>query len=158
MNATADDDSQVIVVGAGPVGMLPAYQLDRLGVACLIVDNRLQKAWSPKMDLTNCRNMEILRCLGLAEDLRAQQGAVSADANFDSIFVTSLESGGHLLGSWVSFICEHHSKALPLMLRKLQCSGCHPYSSIGILSSLSIMAASLLNQVKDVLRSFSRNG
>ncbi|KAJ5746824.1 hypothetical protein N7520_012006 [Penicillium odoratum] len=96
----ANDDLPVIIVGAGPVGMLLAYQLDRLGIRCLIADKNLQTTQWPKMDLTNCRSMEILRVLGLADDYRAQPGAVGADANFDSIFITSLESCGHLVGSW----------------------------------------------------------
>ncbi|KAL2807903.1 FAD binding domain-containing protein [Aspergillus granulosus] len=52
------------------------------------------------MDLTNCRSMEIFRVLGLADDYRAQANAVSADANFDSIFVTSMASEGRLLADW----------------------------------------------------------
>jgi len=45
--------------------------------------------------------MEILRVLGLADDYRAQHNSVCPDANFDSIFVTSLAPSGRLLGSWV---------------------------------------------------------
>ncbi|KAL2796952.1 FAD binding domain-containing protein [Aspergillus keveii] len=52
------------------------------------------------MDLTNCRSMEILRMLGLAADYRAQANAVSAEANFDSVFVTSLAPEGRLLADW----------------------------------------------------------
>ncbi|KAJ5175577.1 uncharacterized protein N7482_001454 [Penicillium canariense] len=99
-DGAADYDAPVIIVGAGPVGMLLAYQLDRLGIGCLIADKNLQTTQWPKMDLTNCRSMEILRFLGLADDYRAQHGAVSVDAHFDSIFITSLKSGGHLVGSW----------------------------------------------------------
>ncbi|KAJ5710575.1 hypothetical protein N7488_004731 [Penicillium malachiteum] len=52
------------------------------------------------MDLTNCRIVEILRVLGLADDYRAQADAVSSDANFNSVFVTTLSSEGHLLADW----------------------------------------------------------
>lgn len=95
-------DAHVLIVGAGPVGMLLAYQLDRLDISCLIVERNLKTTKWPKMDLTNCRSMEILRVLGLADSYRSQSGSVSADANFDSIFITSLASKGCLLDSWVS--------------------------------------------------------
>ncbi|KAL2831603.1 FAD binding domain-containing protein [Aspergillus pseudoustus] len=52
------------------------------------------------MDLTNCRSMELLRVLGLADDYRAQANAVGADANFDSVFVTSMGPQGRLLADW----------------------------------------------------------
>jgi FAD-dependent monooxygenase len=94
-------DTDVLIVGAGPVGMLLAYQLDRLGISCLLAERNLETTKWPKMDLTNCRSMEILRMLGLADDYRAQVDAVGADANFDSIFVTSLSPAGRLLADWV---------------------------------------------------------
>jgi FAD-dependent monooxygenase len=94
-------DTDVLIVGAGPVGMLLAYQLDRLGIPCLLAERNLETTKWPKMDLTNCRSMEILRMLGLADDYRAQANAVRADANFDSVFVTSLSPEGRLLADWV---------------------------------------------------------
>lgn len=102
MNQTAQYETEVLIVGAGPVGMLLAYQLDRLGIPTTIAEKNLETTKWPKMDLTNCRSMELLRVLGLADEYRAQAEAVSIDANFDSIFVTSLAPAGRLLGSWVS--------------------------------------------------------
>ncbi|KAJ5929220.1 hypothetical protein N7454_007068 [Penicillium verhagenii] len=93
-------DTDVLIVGAGPVGMLLAYQLDRLGISCVIAERNLGTTKWPKMDLTNCRSMEMLRVLGLANDYRAQAKAVSSDANFDSVFITSLLSEGTLLSDW----------------------------------------------------------
>ncbi|KAI3008885.1 hypothetical protein CBS147346_2320 [Aspergillus niger] len=93
-------DMDVFIVGAGPVGMLLAYQLDRLGISCFIAERNLETTKWPKMDLTNCRSMEMLRMLGLADDYRAQAKAVTSKANFDSIFVTSLSSEGRLLADW----------------------------------------------------------
>ncbi|CEJ62861.1 hypothetical protein PMG11_11346 [Penicillium brasilianum] len=100
MHQPAQYDTDVLIVGAGPVGMLLAYQLDRLGIACLIAERNIKTTKWPKMDLTNCRSMEILRVLGLADDYRAQGNAVGLDANFDSIFITSLSSEGRLLANW----------------------------------------------------------
>ncbi|KAJ5100578.1 hypothetical protein N7456_006630 [Penicillium angulare] len=100
MRHRAQYDTDVLIVGAGPVGMLLAYQLDRLGISCIIAERNLETTKWPKMDLTNCRSMEILRVLGLADDYRAQAEAVSPDANFNSIFVTGLSSEGRLLADW----------------------------------------------------------
>ncbi|KAJ5263382.1 hypothetical protein N7478_010987 [Penicillium angulare] len=93
-------DIDVLIIGAGPVGMLLAYQLDRLGISCIIAERNLETTKWPKMDLTNCRSMEILRVLGLADEYRAQAEAVSSDANFNSVFVTSLSGEGRLLADW----------------------------------------------------------
>lgn len=35
-------DAEVLVVGAGPVGLLTAYRLQSLGISCLILDKRLE--------------------------------------------------------------------------------------------------------------------
>lgn len=101
MQTSSQFDTNVTIVGAGPVGMLLAYQLDRLGVECLLAEQNLHTTRWPKMDLTNSRIMEIFRVLALADDYRAQPSAVSPDANFNSIFTTSLQAGGHLLATWV---------------------------------------------------------
>lgn len=93
----------ITIVGAGPVGMLLAYQLDRLNVPCLLAEQSLHTTKWPKMDLTNCRVMEMLRVLGLADEYRALEGSVGPDDDFDSLFVTKATGNGKLLGAWVSF-------------------------------------------------------
>lgn len=96
------DNIPVIIVGAGPIGMLLAFQLDRLNVPCLIAEQNLETTRWPKMDLTNCRSMELLRYLGLADDFRAQPGSVPQDVRFESQFVTQINSKGRLLSTWVN--------------------------------------------------------
>ena len=91
----------VIVVGAGPVGMLLAYQLHRLNVPCLLAERTLDTTKWPKMDLTNCRSMELLRVLGLADEYRNLEGSVDPGVDFNSLFVTRAMGGGKLLGAWV---------------------------------------------------------
>jgi FAD-dependent monooxygenase len=95
------EDAPVIIAGAGPIGMILAYQLDRLKVPCLIAEQNLETTKWPKMDLTNARSMELLRYLGLANDYRAQAGAVPRTERFDSQFVTQINSKGKLLSTWV---------------------------------------------------------
>lgn len=103
-----EEETPIIIVGAGPVGMLLAYQLDRLGVPCLIAEQNLETTKWPKMDLTNCRSMEILRYLGLADDYRAQPGAVPRSERFDTQFVTQINPKGRLLNAWVCTSTKIH--------------------------------------------------
>lgn len=84
-----------------PVGMLLAYQLDRLNVPCLLAERSLDTTKWPKMDLTNCRSMELLRVLGLADEYRNLEGSVDPGVDFNSLFVTRAMGRGKLLGAWV---------------------------------------------------------
>ena len=97
------EEVPITIVGAGPVGMLLAYQLDRLNVPCLLAEQSLHTTKWPKMDLTNCRVMEMLRVLGLADEYRALEGSVGPDDDFDSLFVTKATGDGKVLGAWVGF-------------------------------------------------------
>lgn len=62
----------VLVVGGGPVGLLTAWQLARSNVRCMLAERNTSITRWPKMDVTNCRSMELLKSLGLADLLREQ--------------------------------------------------------------------------------------
>ncbi|PYH42624.1 FAD/NAD(P)-binding domain-containing protein [Aspergillus saccharolyticus JOP 1030-1] len=96
-----DYESPITIVGAGPVGMLLAYRLNQLNIPFFIADKNTETTKWPKMDLTNCRSMEILRVLGLADDYRAQEGSVPISTDFDTQFVTRIiGQESKLLGKW----------------------------------------------------------
>jgi FAD-dependent monooxygenase len=60
----------VLIAGGGPVGLLLATVLSHHGVRSVLLErNEVTTKW-PKMDLTNARSMEMLRRLGLSEDMR----------------------------------------------------------------------------------------
>lgn len=63
-------DVPVLVVGGGPAGMIAALQLSKNGVPCLLVERNLDTTKWPKMDITNCRSMELLKRLGVDQGLR----------------------------------------------------------------------------------------
>ena len=64
-------ETQVIIVGAGPVGLTLAIDLGRRGIACVLVEQKAAPQFLPKMERCNARTMEIFRRLGLADRIRA---------------------------------------------------------------------------------------
>ena len=61
----------VIVAGAGPVGLTLAIDLGRRGVRCLIMERHPTTAPRPKMDRSNARTMEFYRRIGIVDRVRA---------------------------------------------------------------------------------------
>ncbi|MCP8467628.1 FAD-dependent monooxygenase [Pseudomonas sp. ZM23] len=72
-------DIPVLISGAGPVGMTLALNLSRLGVRSVLLNDRRETTSHPKLDVVNCRSMEIFRQLGLAERIRAAGNPVDAN-------------------------------------------------------------------------------
>src|SRR5579863_3431832 len=68
MNRVAD--TQVLIVGAGPVGLTLALDLGRRGVHCTLIERNTSTIQLPKMERCNARTMEIYRRLGIAERVR----------------------------------------------------------------------------------------
>src|ERR1700754_1116601 len=64
-------DTQVIVVGAGPVGLTLAIDLGRRGIRCTLIERKEAPEFLPKMERCNARTMEIFRRMGLAGKIRA---------------------------------------------------------------------------------------
>ncbi|GGD54488.1 FAD-dependent monooxygenase [Croceicoccus pelagius] len=83
----------VLIVGAGPVGMVLALTLARHDVPSIVVERNLNTTRHPKMDLTNGRSMEIFRSLGIVDELRAV--GVPSDQPLDIVWATS--PVGHVL-------------------------------------------------------------
>jgi 2-polyprenyl-6-methoxyphenol hydroxylase-like FAD-dependent oxidoreductase len=63
--------TQVLVVGAGPVGLTLAIDLAQRGVAVMLVEKNATSIQLPKMERCNARTMEIFRRLGIAGAVRA---------------------------------------------------------------------------------------
>src|SRR5919204_5669031 len=63
--------TEVIIVGAGPVGLTLAIDLGRRGVACALIEKKAAPEFLPKMERCNARTMEIFRRMGLADQIRA---------------------------------------------------------------------------------------
>jgi 2-polyprenyl-6-methoxyphenol hydroxylase-like FAD-dependent oxidoreductase len=77
-------DTQVLVVGAGPVGLFMAAELNRHGVSCRIVDKNDGPTHDTRAAAVQARTLEILECLGLADEF-IQAGSIShAKATYTS--------------------------------------------------------------------------
>ncbi len=63
-------ETPVLIVGGGPIGLTLALFLSNLGIRSVVVNERTQTTTHPKLDVVNCRSMEIFRHLGLAEQIR----------------------------------------------------------------------------------------
>jgi 2-polyprenyl-6-methoxyphenol hydroxylase-like FAD-dependent oxidoreductase len=81
-------DTDVLIVGAGPVGLTLALDLGRRGVRCTLIERKETPQRLPKMERCNARSMEIFRRMGLAGRIRA--AGLPADVPMDVFIVTSL--------------------------------------------------------------------
>jgi len=64
-------DTEVIVVGAGPVGLTLAIDLGRRGIKCILIEKKEAPQFLPKMERCNARTMELYRRIGLADNIRS---------------------------------------------------------------------------------------
>jgi 2-polyprenyl-6-methoxyphenol hydroxylase-like FAD-dependent oxidoreductase len=68
---TTERDCDVLIVGAGPVGLSLAIELGQRGVRCRVVEVHDRVGYSPRAKTTNVRTREHLRRWGIADALRA---------------------------------------------------------------------------------------
>jgi 2-polyprenyl-6-methoxyphenol hydroxylase-like FAD-dependent oxidoreductase len=81
-------NTQVIIVGAGPVGLTLAIDLGRRGVRCVLLEQKEAPQFFPKMERCNARTMEIYRRLGIAQKIR--DAGFPREVPMDVFIVTSL--------------------------------------------------------------------
>ena len=82
------DQTSVLIIGAGPVGLTLSLVLTHFGIDCVIVERNQTTTQHPKMDITNGRSMELFRRLGIADQINA--AGVPGDICLDVAWVTSL--------------------------------------------------------------------
>src|SRR3954471_11310497 len=81
-------DTDVLIVGAGPVGLTLAVDLGMKGIKCTLIEQKEAPQFLPKMERCNARTMEIYRRMGLAEKIRA--AGLPAHCPMDVFIVLSL--------------------------------------------------------------------
>ena len=80
--------TQVIIVGAGPVGLTLALDLGRRGVRCVLIEQKPEPQFLPKMERCNARTMEMYRRVGVADKIRA--AGLSSDTPMDVFIIRSM--------------------------------------------------------------------
>jgi len=83
-------ETQVLIVGAGPVGLTLALDLGRRGVRCTLIERSKTSIQLPKMERCNARTMEIYRRLGIAEEVR--DAGLPRNAPMDVFLALSMAS------------------------------------------------------------------
>jgi 2-polyprenyl-6-methoxyphenol hydroxylase-like FAD-dependent oxidoreductase len=92
-------ETEVLIVGGGPVGLTARALLERWGVRTLLVERYGELSPFPRSRLVNVRSMEIFRGLGLADRIRARAFAPEygrvrfRDTLFDHDFATAAMVG-----------------------------------------------------------------
>ena len=82
------EETQVIIIGAGPVGLTLALDLGRRGVRCVLVEQKPEPQFLPKMERCNARTMEMYRRIGMAGEIRA--AGLTADSPMDVYVILSM--------------------------------------------------------------------
>jgi 2-polyprenyl-6-methoxyphenol hydroxylase-like FAD-dependent oxidoreductase len=78
----------VLVVGAGPVGLLTAIELGRRGTRVQLIEKSTEPRKLPKMERCNARTMEFFRRLGIADRVRG--ASKFTDIPMDIFITTSV--------------------------------------------------------------------
>ncbi|MEX3939944.1 FAD-dependent monooxygenase [Paraburkholderia sp. EG287B] len=106
----------VLIVGGGPVGMTLALSLSRQGIASVVLNDRTGTTRHPKLDVVNCRSMEIFRQLGLADKVRAAGNPLNA--NQYAAYAASAS------GPWYGVLRDRHLFYLPVAQARKQIETC----------------------------------
>ncbi len=88
MNAKQDCD--VVIIGAGPCGLVLAIELGRRGISTIVLEEKTSPTRFPAANATQARTMEHYRRLGFAHQLRAQ--GLPADYPTDISYFTRFTS------------------------------------------------------------------
>ncbi|GMH01517.1 hypothetical protein Nepgr_003356 [Nepenthes gracilis] len=145
----------VLIVGAGPVGLVLSILLTKLGVSCVVLEKNSIFPLHPQAHFINNRSMEVFHKLdGLAEEIQRSQPPVELWRKF--IYCTSLS--GSVLGSVdhiqpqdlervVSPVSVAHFsqyKLTRLLLQKLESFGFHIWTCQGLEVDRSVRKGKIL--------------
>ncbi len=83
------EETDVVIIGAGPVGLALAIEFGRLGIGCIVIEQNDRVGYSPRAKTTNVRTREHLRRWGIADNLRAAS-SLPADYPSNVVFATRM--------------------------------------------------------------------
>ena len=81
-------ETDVLIAGAGPVGLALAADLGRRGVSCIVVERHDGVIYHPKATAQNARTMEFFRRWGIADTVK--RAGVPPDFPHTVLYLTSL--------------------------------------------------------------------
>ena len=84
-----DGQTDVLIIGAGPVGLAASIELGRRGIRCAVVERNDRVGYSPHAKTTNVRTREHLRRWGIADTLR-QASPIAPDRPSTVVFATRM--------------------------------------------------------------------
>ena len=73
--------TKVLIIGAGPTGLLLASQLSRFGIDYIIIDQKTTITDKSKALAVQARTMEVYQQMGIAEEA-VEQGIIGRAVNF----------------------------------------------------------------------------
>ncbi len=84
------EETDVVIIGAGPVGLTLAIEFGRLGIRCVVIEQNDRVGYSPRAKTTNVRTREHLRRWGIADNLR-KASKLPADYPSNVVFATRMD-------------------------------------------------------------------
>lgn len=97
------EHTDVIIVGAGPTGMVLAIELTRRGVSCRVIEKRTARSTRSKALAVHARTLELFDLLGLTEDF-VQGGYTSPGFSLSADARQPLRASMHQLDSAFPFV------------------------------------------------------
>ena len=85
----AQPQADVVIVGAGPVGLSASIELGRRGIRCVVAERNDRVGHSPRAKTTNVRTREHLRRWGIADALR-DASPIAPDRPSTVVFATRM--------------------------------------------------------------------
>ena len=82
-------ETEVLIVGAGPVGLALALELASQGHRCVVVEKNDRVGYAPRAKTTNVRTRELMRRWGIADRL-AQQSPFGVNSPPNVVFATRM--------------------------------------------------------------------
>lgn len=101
MTDRTETETDVLIVGAGPVGLAAAIELGLRGVRVLVAEQNERTGNAPRAKTTNVRTRTHLRRWGIADRL-AEEAPFGVAYPNNMVFVTRLGPGGHELARFAN--------------------------------------------------------
>lgn len=133
MNQSPENTTDVLIVGAGPTGLMMACQLAVHGVSFRIIDKNITSSRNSGALIVQARTLEIFEQLGIADEAKKQ--GIVADRidilyNAKKIAGTSIKDIGRNLSPFPFLLMLEQSKTEKLLLIFLEEHGCYVERSV----------------------------